>query len=119
MTTNSKPGHGEGDPESAKRFNEAETRFVDSARGKVATQEATVARIAHQITAQEAAVEQARTQLVSAQAGSRRMELELNRQNLLVARDASSRQLYYSTSYTTRLANRPCVGIPSSHQDRA
>jgi len=66
---------------------------VDSARGKVATQEATVARIAHQITAQEAAVEQARTQLVAAQAGSRRMELELNRQNLLVARDASSRQL--------------------------
>jgi hypothetical protein len=34
MTTNSKPSHGEGDPESAKRFNEAETRFVDSARGK-------------------------------------------------------------------------------------
>ncbi len=66
---------------------------VDSARDKVATQEATVARMAHQITAQEAAVEQARTQLVSAQAGSRRMELELNRQNRLVARDASSRQL--------------------------
>jgi hypothetical protein len=34
MTANSKPNHGEGDPESAKRFNEAETRFVDSARGK-------------------------------------------------------------------------------------
>jgi hypothetical protein len=34
MTTNSKPNHGEGDPESAKRFNDAETRFVDSARGK-------------------------------------------------------------------------------------
>ena len=66
---------------------------VDSARGKVATQEATVARMAHQITAQEAAVEQARTQLVSAQAGSRRMELELNRQNALVAHDWSSRQL--------------------------
>jgi len=26
--------HGEGDPEAAKRFNEAETRFVESARGK-------------------------------------------------------------------------------------
>jgi len=49
--------------------------------------------MAHQITAQEAAVEQARTQLVSAQAGSRRMELELNRQNALVAHDWSSRQL--------------------------
>jgi|HubBroStandDraft_4_1064222.scaffolds.fasta_scaffold306205_2 hypothetical protein len=34
MTTNPKPNHGEGDPESAKRFNDAETRFVDSARGK-------------------------------------------------------------------------------------
>jgi hypothetical protein len=34
MTTTSKTKHGEGDPESAKRFNEAETRFVESARGK-------------------------------------------------------------------------------------
>jgi hypothetical protein len=34
MTTNPKPNHGEGDPESAKRFNDAETRFVDSTRGK-------------------------------------------------------------------------------------
>jgi membrane fusion protein (multidrug efflux system) len=66
---------------------------VDSARGKVATQEATVARMAHQISAQEAAVEQTRTQLASAQAAARRMELELNRQNALVAKDWSSRQL--------------------------
>ena len=66
---------------------------VDSAREKVATQEATIARMAHQITAQEAAVEQSRTQLVSAQAAATRTELELVRQNQLVARDASSRQL--------------------------
>jgi membrane fusion protein, multidrug efflux system len=66
---------------------------VDSAREKVATQGATVARMAHQIVAQEAAVEQAKTQLVSARAAARRTELELDRQNLLVARDASSRQL--------------------------
>jgi membrane fusion protein, multidrug efflux system len=66
---------------------------IDSAREKVATQKASVARMAHQIVAQEAAVEQARTQLVSAQAAERRMELELNRQNVLVARDASSKQL--------------------------
>lgn len=66
---------------------------VDSARKKVATQEATVARIGHQITAQEAAVAQARTQLVSAQAAATRAELEFNRQTALVARDASSRQL--------------------------
>jgi membrane fusion protein (multidrug efflux system) len=66
---------------------------VDSARAKVATQQATIARMAHQITAQEAAVAQAKTQLVSAQAAATRAELELTRQNLLVARDASSRQL--------------------------
>lgn len=66
---------------------------VDSGREKVATQEATVARMAHQITAQEAAVEQTKTQLVSAQAAATRTELELARQTALVARDASSRQL--------------------------
>ncbi len=66
---------------------------VDSARAKVATQEATIVRIGHQVVAQEAAVEQAKTQLVSAQAAAVRTELELERQNLLVARDASSRQL--------------------------
>ncbi len=66
---------------------------VDSAREKVATQTATVSRMGHQIAAQEAAVQQSKTMLVSAQAAARRTELELNRQNLLVARDASSRQL--------------------------
>jgi len=66
---------------------------VDSARGKVATQEATIARTGHQIAAQNAAVEQAKSQLVSAQAAATRMELELDRQTQLVARDASSRQL--------------------------
>ncbi|MDE2284656.1 MAG: HlyD family secretion protein [Hyphomicrobiales bacterium] len=66
---------------------------VDSARAKAATQEATIARIGHQIIAQQAAVEQAKTQLISAQAAATRAELELERQKLLVARDASSRQL--------------------------
>ena len=66
---------------------------VDSAREKVATQDATVARIGHQIVAQQAAVEQAKAQLISAQAAVTRTELELNRQTQLVARDASSRQL--------------------------
>jgi membrane fusion protein, multidrug efflux system len=66
---------------------------VESARSKIATQEATIGRIGHQIAAQEAAVEQAKTQLVSAQAAATRSELELGRQTALVARDASSRQL--------------------------
>ena len=34
MTTNSKTNHGESNPEAGKRFNEAETRFVESARGR-------------------------------------------------------------------------------------
>jgi membrane fusion protein (multidrug efflux system) len=66
---------------------------VDSAREKVATQTATIARMGHQIEAQQAAVAQAKTQLSSAQAGQTRAQLELERQILLVARDASSRQL--------------------------
>ena len=66
---------------------------VDSAREKVATQTATIARMGHQIEAQQAAVAQAKTQLASAQAGQTRAQLELERQINLVARDASSRQL--------------------------
>jgi membrane fusion protein, multidrug efflux system len=66
---------------------------VDSAREKVATQQATIGRMGHQIAAQEAAVEQAKTQLASAEAMATRTELELARQNALVARDASSHQL--------------------------
>jgi membrane fusion protein (multidrug efflux system) len=66
---------------------------VDSTRGKVATQQATIPRIGHQIVAQEAAVDQAKAQLVSAQAAEKRMQLELDRQIALVARESSSRQL--------------------------
>jgi membrane fusion protein, multidrug efflux system len=65
---------------------------VDSARAKVATEQATIARIGHQITAQDAIVAQAKAQLASAQAGARRMELELDRQNLLIQRESTSRQ---------------------------
>jgi membrane fusion protein, multidrug efflux system len=65
---------------------------VESARNKVATQEATIARIGHQIDAQDAAVEQAKAQLVSAQAAVTRSQLELDRQNALAARDFASRQ---------------------------
>jgi membrane fusion protein (multidrug efflux system) len=65
---------------------------VDSARNKVATQEATIARIGHQIDAQKAAVAQAKAQLVSAQAMATRTQLELDRQNKLAAQDFASRQ---------------------------
>jgi len=65
---------------------------VDSARAKVETQEATIARINHQVVAQDAIVAQAKAQLASAQAGARRMQLELERQNELVQHLNASRQ---------------------------
>jgi membrane fusion protein, multidrug efflux system len=65
---------------------------VDSARNKVATQQATIARIGHQIDAQKAAVAQARAQLISAQAMQTRTQLELERQNKLASQDFASRQ---------------------------
>ena len=65
---------------------------VDTARNKVATQQATIARIGKQIEAQQAAIDQAKAQLVSAQAGATRADLELTRQQALAARDYASKQ---------------------------
>lgn len=65
---------------------------ADSAREKVATQRATIARIGHQIDAQEATVAQAKAQLASAQAARTRTQLELDRQTMLAAKDFASRQ---------------------------
>ena len=65
---------------------------VDAARGKVATQEATIDRIGRQVVAQQASVAQAKAQFASAQAGSTRAQLELDRQQTLAQRDYASRQ---------------------------
>jgi membrane fusion protein, multidrug efflux system len=65
---------------------------ADSAREKVATQQATIARIGHQVDAQQAAVVQAKAQVASAQAAAKRSELELARQNTLAEKDFASRQ---------------------------
>jgi membrane fusion protein, multidrug efflux system len=70
---------------------------ADSAREKVATQESTIARIGHQISAQQAAVLQAKAQLASAQAAARRWDLELSRQEYLMATDSSSQQIFEQT----------------------
>ena len=70
---------------------------VDSAREKVATQEATIARIGQQIGAQQATVSQADAQLVSAQASAKRWDLELARQNFLAKQDYASRQTLEQT----------------------
>jgi membrane fusion protein (multidrug efflux system) len=65
---------------------------LDSARDKVATQLATVARLGQQIPAQQAAVEQAKAQLLSAQAGATRAQSELDRQQALNVKEFASRQ---------------------------
>jgi membrane fusion protein, multidrug efflux system len=65
---------------------------VQSARDKVATEQATVDRIGKQVVAQHAALDQAKAQLVSAKAGLTRMELELTRQQELASRDFASHQ---------------------------
>jgi membrane fusion protein, multidrug efflux system len=70
---------------------------VDSAREKVATQEATIARIGQQIDAQRAAVLQAQAQLASAQASAKRWDLELARQNFLATKDFASKQTLEQT----------------------
>jgi membrane fusion protein, multidrug efflux system len=74
---------------------------VDSARDKIATQEATIERFSRQITAQRANVEQARAQLVSAEAAQKRMQLEFERQQALAGREYASKQTLEQT-----LANR-------------
>ncbi len=65
---------------------------ANSARDKVATQQATVDRIGQQVVAQQAAVDQAKAQLASAQAAATRTHLELARQQTLAQRDFASRQ---------------------------
>jgi membrane fusion protein, multidrug efflux system len=65
---------------------------VDSARDKVATQEATIARFDQQIEAQRAVVEQAQAQLISAQAAQKRMQSEYDRQQALAGKEFASKQ---------------------------
>jgi membrane fusion protein, multidrug efflux system len=65
---------------------------VDTARYKLATQQATVARIGKQIEAQHASVKQARAQLASARAVDTRTQSELKRQQELAAKQFASQQ---------------------------
>ncbi|MBO0755156.1 MAG: HlyD family secretion protein [Bradyrhizobiaceae bacterium] len=65
---------------------------VNSARDKVATQEATIARFDPQIAAQRAAVEQAKAQLISVQAAQIRMQSEYDRQLALAGKEFASKQ---------------------------
>jgi membrane fusion protein, multidrug efflux system len=63
---------------------------VDAARTRIATQEATIARIGRQVTAQQSAVEQAQANLVSAEAGMKRAGLDYDRQQALSTKGFAS-----------------------------
>lgn len=67
---------------------------LDSAQAKVATQEATIARIGRQATAQESAVAQAKSQIASAEAATKRTELDFARQQELSSKGFASKATY-------------------------
>jgi membrane fusion protein (multidrug efflux system) len=67
---------------------------VDAARSKIATQEATIARIARQVAAQQSAVEQAAANLASAEAGLKRAGLDYERQQALNTKGFASHAVF-------------------------
>lgn len=67
---------------------------VESARARVATQEATIERIGRQVTAQDSAVEQAKSQLVSAEANTKRAEADFSRQESLSTKGFASKATF-------------------------
>ncbi len=77
------------------RIDDGDYRIAaDAARTKIATQQATIDRIGRQIGAQESAVEQAKAQLVSAEAGQKRAELDYDRQQALSNKGFASRATF-------------------------
>jgi len=67
---------------------------VDSATTRIATQQATIDRIGRQVTALESAVEQAKAQVVSAEAGLKRAGLDFDRQQSLSDKGFASRATF-------------------------
>ncbi|MFC7398906.1 HlyD family secretion protein [Chelatococcus sp. GCM10030263] len=65
---------------------------VQSAQNKIASQDATIARIGEQIKAAEAAVQQAEAQIAAAKADVERTELEFGRQAQLAKSNYASKQ---------------------------
>jgi membrane fusion protein (multidrug efflux system) len=73
---------------------------ADSARAKIATQEATIARIARQADAQVSMVEQAKAQLDSTQAGVRRAQFDFDRQQQLSDKGFASKATFEQSQAT-------------------
>ena len=74
---------------------------VDSALARAATQEATIARIGRQVVAAESQTDQAKAQLDSAEAASRRSQLDYDRQQSLSDRGFASKAVF-ETSQANR-----------------
>jgi len=73
---------------------------VDSARARIATQEATIARIARQADAQLSMVEQSKAQLDSVQAAVRRAQLDFDRQLQLSDKGFASKATFEQSQAT-------------------
>ncbi len=67
---------------------------VEAARTRIATQQATIERIGRQVIALESAVEQAKAQLASAEAGLKRAGLDFDRQQDLSNKGFASRATF-------------------------
>ncbi len=67
---------------------------VDTARTRIATQQATIDRIGRQVTALESAVEQAKAQLASSEAALTRAGLDFERQQALSTKGFASRATF-------------------------
>ena len=67
---------------------------VEAAKGRIATQQATIDRIGRQVTALESAAEQAKAQLASADAAMKRAGLDFDRQQTLSTKGFASRAAF-------------------------
>ncbi len=91
---------------------------VDSARTRIATQQATIDRIGRQVTALESAVEQAKAQLVSSEAALKRAGLDFERQQALSTKGFASRATF-EVSEATRDQGAAAVRSSQAAYDAA
>ncbi|OQW60507.1 MAG: hemolysin D [Proteobacteria bacterium SG_bin9] len=91
---------------------------VDSARARVATQEAGIARIGRQVIAAQSQADQAKAQLASADAASTRARLDFERQQALSDRGFASKAVL-ETSQATRDQSAASVRSAQSALDAA
>ena len=87
---------------------------IDNAQAKIATQEATIARIARQVTAQQSSVEQAQSQLTSAEAATKRADADFGRQQELSSKGFASKATFDVAQATRDQAAAAVQGAQAS-----